>query len=102
VLAELPRPVAVGSPKQAHCELGDQTDYADRLGRRVWITNRSNRNRSNSSQLWICASLWARRVNTWFDRERSNNVRVRDNGHTAKARLVRYAVKVPSEANSGA
>jgi hypothetical protein len=26
----------------------------------------------------------------------------RDNGRTAKARLVRYAVKVPSEANSGA
>jgi hypothetical protein len=80
VYAELPRPVAVGSPKQAHGELGYQTDYADRLGRRVWITNRSNRNRSNSSQLWIWASLWARRVNTWFDCERSNNVRVRDNG----------------------
>jgi hypothetical protein len=34
--------------------------------------------------------------------ERSNDVRVRDNGHTAKARLVPYAVIVPSEANSGA
>ena len=33
---------------------------------------------------------------------RSNNVRVRDKGHTAKARLVPYAVIVPSEANSGA
>ena len=34
--------------------------------------------------------------------ERSNGVRVRDNGHIAKARLVPYAVTVPSEANSGA
>ena len=44
-----------------------QTDYTDRLGSGVWITNRSNRNRLINSQLWTCASLLASRVNTLFD-----------------------------------
>jgi len=57
----------LGNPMATGCRDLYQTDYTDRLGSGVWITNRSNRNRLINSQLWTCASLLASRVNTLFD-----------------------------------